>query len=178
MKKILKSVGTRVDVYFDAMKPLYHLHNQGIIAVSKVLKYLLEQEDISSQEREEYMEFCEELEHSIKTGLQYLKEKTLQIGGAPKLRALTLANTYAKGDALNLYSYLFFSQFPNIDTVKFPTRGRNYGEKIKKIEEVLQLGEVSQELIDRGSSLERTHYDLSYLFGEKLWFRRLLSQKA
>lgn len=178
MKKIVKSVGARIDVYFDAMKPLYHTHNQGIIAVSKALKYLLEQEDVSSQECEEYMGFREELEHSIKTGLQYLKEKTLQSGGAPKLRALTLANTYAKGDALNLYSYLFFSQFPNIDTVKFPTRGRNYGEKIKKIEEVLQLGEVPQELIDRGSSLERTHYDLSYLFGEKLWFRTLLSQKT
>ncbi|MDP2396244.1 MAG: hypothetical protein Q8S84_05115 [bacterium] len=38
---------------------------------------------------------------------------------------------------MNLYTYLFFSQFKNIETVKFPTRGRNYTEKIKLIEQVL-----------------------------------------
>jgi len=75
---------------------------------------------------------------------------------------------------LNLYSYLFFSQFSNINTVKFPTRGRSYGEKIKLIEKVLQEGKVAPELLDRGISLERAHYDLTYLFGEKNWFRKML----
>jgi hypothetical protein len=63
-----------------------------------------------------------------------------------------------------LYSYLFFSKFENIDTVKFPTRGRNYAQKIELIEKVLQEKKIAPELIDRDVSIERTHYDLSYLF--------------
>jgi len=49
----------------------------------------------------------------------YESVKTL---GEPKLKALETALFYAKSENLNLYSYLFFSKFPNIETVKFPTR--------------------------------------------------------
>ena len=102
-------------------------------------------------------------------------QKTKQVGWAPKLRAEELANFYAKGDNLNLYSYLFFSQFPNIDTVKFPTRGRSYASKIALIEKTLADGEVDPDLIHRWVSIERAHYDLEYLFWDKLWFRKIVN---
>lgn len=92
------------------------------------------------------------------------------------MKSQELARFYAKGDTLNLHSYLFFSQFKNIETVKFPTRGRSYNEKLKIIEETIQNGMVDEKYIDRGASLERAHYDLSYLFGEKLWFREMLQE--
>jgi hypothetical protein len=87
-----------------------------------------------------------------------------------------LKSFYARSDNLNLYSYLFFSKFPNIETVKFPTRGRNYNEKIKVISEVVENWRVDKKYLDRGISIERTHYDLTYLFEDKLWFRNLLKE--
>ena len=92
-------------------------------------------------------------------------------------KALETGLFYAKWDNLNLYSYLFFSKFSNIETVKFPTRGRSYNEKIKTIAETVENGKVDEKYIDRNVSLERSHYDLTYLFGEKLWFRKMLENK-
>jgi hypothetical protein len=54
------------------------------------------------------------------------------------LKSLELSSFYAKSDNLNLYSYLFFSKFKNIETVKFPTRGRAYNDKIKMITDVVE----------------------------------------
>ena len=123
------------------------------------------------------MNLREELEKSIKTGMQYFFSKIKQVWWEPKLKALETGLFYAKWDNLNLYSYLFFSKFPNIETVKFPTRGRSYNEKIKTIAETVDAGEVNQNYIERWVSIERSHYDLTYLFGEKLWFRNMLQDK-
>jgi hypothetical protein len=108
--------------------------------------------------------------------MNFLSRKIKNIWWEAKLKAEEVKNFYAKWDNLNLYSYLFFSKFQNLDTVKFPTRGRNYAEKIAMIERVLQEGSVPSDLIDRGVNLERAHYDLTYLFGDKLWFRKLIKQ--
>jgi hypothetical protein len=123
----------------------------------------------------EYKDLQIELENSIKTWMEYLIEKTKAVWWSAKLKAEELKSFYARSDNLNLYSYLFFSKFSNIDTVKFPTRWRNYNEKIKVIEEVLQASKVDEKYLSRGMSLERAHYDLTYLFGgEKLWFREMM----
>jgi hypothetical protein len=92
--------------------------------------------------------------------MKFNKEKVLQIWWEAKLKAFELQNFYAKWDNLNLYNYLFFSEIPNVDTVKFPTRWRNYSEKIELIEKVLQEKKVDEKYIDRWISLERTHYNL------------------
>lgn len=174
LHKLISANKNRIDLYFDALKPITDKHNKNIISYFKWVKYVLNNfgevnSDVSLQK------LHDEIEQSIKSWVQYLKQKSQSIWGEAKLKALELASFYAKGDNLNLYSYLFFSKFKNLDTVKFPTRGRNYAEKIALIERVLQDREVSTELIDRGISIERTHYDLTYLFGEKLWFRKLLN---
>ena len=56
----------------------------------------------------------------------------------------------------------------NIETVKFPTRWRNYNEKMKVIEAVLNAWEVGEKYLDRWINIERAHYDLTYLFWDKL----------
>ena len=166
---IIERSKSRVDLYFDALRPVTDRHNKNIITYFKWVKYLLQNWELSLQI------IHDEIEQSIKSWIQYLKQKSQNIGWEAKLKALELASFYAKWDNLNLYSYLFFSKFTNLDTVKFPTRGRNYAEKIALIEKVLQDWKVSTELIDRGVSIERVHYDLTYLFGEKLWFRKLIN---
>jgi hypothetical protein len=74
---------------------------------------------------------------------------------------------------LNLYSYLFFSKFENIETVKFPMRWRVATEKLKNIEKIVNSWEINESMFDRSIWLDRIHYDLTYLFWDKLWFRKM-----
>ena len=170
LEKIVKRNKNNVDLFFDAMKPITDRRNKNILTFLKAVKYI-------AQENEEYNELASELENSIRTGMQYNLEKAKKSGGEARVKAEELASFYAKWDNLNLYTYLFFSNFPNIETVKFPTRGRNYNEKIQTITEVVESWNLDyKKYFDRGISIERTHYDLTYLFGEKLWFRDLLKK--
>ena len=174
LMKLIWLARNRVDLFFDWLKPLDSEHNKNILMYLRWVKYLLKNEtkidDIKKQELEA---LAIELSWSFKSYLKYNAEKIKSIGWTAKLKALEIGTFYAKWDNLNLYNYLFFEDL-HIDTVKFPTRGRNYAEKIELIEKVLQKWKVDEDHIDRGISMERAHYDLTYLFGEKLWFRKML----
>ena len=167
--QIFKISQNRVDLYFDALKPINSEHNKKIFSYLKWLKYLT-----WSLKNNDFLTLQKELEDSVKSGMKYLMEKTKRVGWDAKLKAEELAKFYARSDNLNLYTYLFFSKFKNIETVKFPTRWRNYNEKLAILEEVVNSAKVDEKYLDRGISLERAHYDLTYLFWEKLWFRKML----
>ena len=167
--QIFKISQNRVDLYFDALKPINSEHNKNIFSYLKWLKYLT-----WSLKNNDFLTLQKELEDSVKSGMKYLMEKTKRVGWDAKLKAEELAKFYARSDNLNLYTYLFFSKFKNIETVKFPTRWRNYNEKLAILEEVVNSAKVDEKYLDRGISLERAHYDLTYLFLEKLWFRKML----
>lgn len=169
LKKDLKNLvlmsKNRVDLYFDSMKAINSEHNQNIITYIKALKYL---------NLEEFEILQKELELSFKSWLKHYAQMAKNLWGENKIKAKEILGLYSRNDSLNLYSYLFFSNFKNIETVKFPTRWRNYNEKIKTIEKVLKLWWVDIRLLDRWIWLDRVHYDLSYLFWNKTWFRNLL----
>lgn len=167
--QIFKISQNIVDLYFDALKPINSEHNKNIFSYLKWLKYLS-----WNLKNNDFLSLQKELEYSVKSGMKYLMEKTKRIGWDAKLKAEELAKFYARSDNLNLYTYLFFSKFKNIETVKFPTRWRNYNEKLAILEEVVNSAKVDEKYLDRGISLERAHYDLTYLFWEKLWFRKML----
>ncbi len=178
--KIIWQNRNRVDLFFDALKSLNEEKNKNILIFLKWVKYLVNSPIIPFNKENENNKFEElknletELNNSFKTYIDFHSKKVRELGWLPKLKALETANLYAKWDNLNLYNYLFFSKFPNLDTIKFPTRWRNYSEKISLIEKTLKTWFVENNLIDRWASLERTHYDLTYLFWEKLWFRKSL----
>lgn len=173
---IYKISKSRVDLYFDALKPINSEHNKNIFSFLKWLKYLNSLDNLEKIFSKELLELQFELEKSVKSWMKYLTEKTKKIGWNAKLKAEELAKFYARSDNLNLYTYLFFSKFKNIETVKFPTRWRNYNEKLAILEEVVNSKKIDEKFIDRGISLERTHYDLTYLFWEKLWFRKMIEK--
>jgi hypothetical protein len=156
------------------LKPIISKHNKNILSFLKWVKYLLSNKNLWEDEKKELQNLEKEITKSFRSWFSYFKQKVESLGGQPKLKAFELRNFYAKWDNLNLYAYLFFAKFLNLETVKFPTRGRVYAEKISLIETVLQSWKVDESLIDRSISLERVHYDLSYLFWEKLWFRKVL----
>jgi len=172
--KIIYNSRNRIDLFFDWLKPLNSETNKNILTYLRWVKYLNKNVDMSIYDiskTEELRNLEQELTNSFKSYIKFNKQKVQEIGWEAKLKALELQNFYSKWDNLNLYNYLFFSDIPNVDTVKFPTRWRNYSEKIQLIEQVLQSGKVDEKYIDRWISLERTHYDLTYLFEEKNWFR-------
>lgn len=170
--QIYKISKNRVDLFFDALKPLNSEHNKNILTYLKWLKYL----NSLNLESENFFSLQEEIENSVKSWMKFLFEKTKNIWWEAKLKAEELSKFYARSDNLNLYTYLFFSKFSNIETVKFPTRWRNYNEKLKILEEIVASWEVPEKFFDRWISLERAHYDLTYLFSEKLWFRNFLKK--
>ena len=174
--KIINNSKNRVDLYFDAMQAVNSSRNINIIIYLRALKYLTSSQPspLEEKELEQFDNLKKEIENSFKSGMKYLTNKTREVWWLPKLKAIELWNFYAKGDNLNLFTYLFFSKFKNIETVKFPTRGRNYTEKIKLIEWVLNEWKVDEKYLDRWMSIERAHYDLTYLFWDKLWFRDIL----
>ena len=165
--KIINISKNRVDLFFDAMKWLNEKRNTNILTYLRALKYL---------NKPEFNDLREEIEQSVQSGIKYLMSKSKELWGMPKLKANELGNFYARWDNLNLYAYLFFSKFKNIETVKFPTRWRNYNEKMKVIEDVLKEWKVNEKYLDRWINIERTHYDLTYLFWDKLWFREMLTE--
>jgi len=177
LKIILKN-NSRVGLFFDALKPLDNLRNKNILIYLRWVKFLLKNLDLSWDKKQILLDLEQELNNNFKTFLEYNSKKIKDLWWNAKLKALELANFYARWDNLNLYSYLFFDKFKNIDTVKFPTRWRSYAEKIKIIEDVLQKWKIDENLIDRWVNIERTHYDLTYLFeNNKLWFRKMLKNK-
>ncbi len=164
----------RIDLFFDWLKPINSEHNQNVIKFFKWLLVVLTF-DILNEQLNDLENLRKEIENSIKTWIEFLWNKVKLIWWESKLKALEIGNLYAKWDNLNLYSYLFFSNFKNIDTIKFPTRWRNYAAKIAIIEKVISSWKIDKDLIDRWISIERTHYDLTHIFWDKLWFRKMLN---
>ncbi len=172
LEELILKNKNRIDLYFDALENINSKHNKNILIYLKWLKFLIK----NNYSNDSLKEIEEELNQSYKSYITYHTKKITELWWEAKLKALKLALEYSKSDNLNLYSYLFFSKINNIDTVKFPTRWRNYSEKIKLIDEVLKKWEIDDSLLDRTISIKRAHYDLTYLFGEKFWFRKLLKK--
>lgn len=164
---LINSSKNRVDLFFDAMQPVSSNRNIGIFTYLRALKYL---------NLDEFRDLEKELENSIKSGLKYITNKSKEIWWSAKLKALELWTFYSRSDNLNLYTYLFFSKFPNIETVKFPTRWRNNNEKLNLITQIVNSKNIDNSYFDRWISIERAHYDLTYLFWDKLWFRKILKE--
>lgn len=176
LKKIIFEISKREDLFFDALKPIKNKENLHILTLLKWVKYLLWIKNITWEERKDLQSLEKEMYDSFQTGFNYFKEKIDVLQGYPKVKAEELKNFYGKNDILNLYAYLFLSQFHNLETIKFPTRGRNYEKKLVLIEKTLEDWSVDKDLLERDISPERTHYDLSYIFSNKLRFRKMIQK--
>lgn len=172
LEKAILSLKDRIDIYYDALKSFDDKDNKNIIVLLKWINYLIK----NNYNKNEIINLKEELEKSIKSWIAYNLKKEKEVWGQTKIKSEELASFYSKSDNLNLYSYLFFAKFKNIVTVKFPTRWRSSTSKLALIEDTLKAWIVKDEFLSRQISPKRTHYDLTHIFLEKLWFRKLLSK--
>ncbi|MFA5917510.1 MAG: U32 family peptidase [Candidatus Gracilibacteria bacterium] len=175
---IIKGLKNRIDLYYDSLKQIEDKKNKEVISLLRGLNYLLNDNNsyLNLDDRNDFLKLKEELDNSVKSGISYNLQKEKEVGGKTKIKSLELASFYSRTDNLNLYAFLFFSKFKNIITMKFPTRGRHSINKFDLIKKVVESGKVDKSLIDRGTSIERSHYDLTHIFKDKLWFRKLINK--
>ena len=114
------------------------------------------------------------LEKTIKNWMKAFSERIKILWSDWKIKWEELNWKYNRIDNTNLYAYKFFSKFPNIETVKFPTRWRSSMEKLNFITEVIEKDIDPFDFVTATTSLDRQNYDFTHLFWEDDWFRNLL----
>jgi len=172
--QLIKQIITKYILFYDPLQWPRTKHNKDFIIYLNVIK-LLKEKNISIEDIN-YFKNIDNLYNYILTEKNFwlkqysenLKELTWwKFGISTKYKD----NFYNRADNLNLFSYVFFDKFKNIDTVKFPTRWRNYLPKLQIIKECIENKEKIFKYIDLNVSYQRTHYDLKYLFdNNKYWF--------
>lgn len=168
--ELIDKLSTSPNLYYDWLQNLNSKRNQKIIKFLKWLKYgnaNLWLNNVTLQK---------EIEKNIKSWMEFYFQKVKELFGESNIQAQYLNWIYNRNDNLNIFAYLYFSEIKNIETVKFPTRWRNNVEKLKLIEEIINSWKKEEvyKLIDRWSSIDRASYDLTYIFGDKLWFRKMI----
>ena len=157
VKEILDKIINKHILYYDPLQGPKSKHNQNITAVYKAILFV---------DSPEYNQMKDYLEKEISLWKQSYK-KLLQELVWDKFWVLAKLkdNFYNRADNLNLYNYLYFSKIPNIETVKFPTRWRDYQKKLNLIKETIQKNwENILDNLDLTCSFQRAHYELSEVF--------------
>ncbi len=170
---IFKKILQKHIIYYDSLKWVHTEHNKNIDLLKIVLNHLLEHNiDINLPYFESLENFKDYLDKEIKYWKQQSFENIKELNWWKfGVKAKYKDNFYNRADNLNLYSYVFFDKFENIDTVKFPTRWRNYLPKIQLIDECVKNEDKIFEQFDMNVSFERANYNLKYLFdNDRYWF--------
>lgn len=171
--QIVKQNKDREDLYFEGYSSPQEKVNKNIMDFYKAVKYANANLNLAETELEK------ELKNSIQSGLKFYSDWLKKVAWKSNMKAEELNLFYNRSDALNLFNVAFFSKFPNVVTMKFPTRWRNYSEKLQKITDVFEnWNESVYKYLDKGSSIRNTYYDQSYIFWwDKLWFRKMMKGK-
>ena len=173
IKNLVEFIIKKHIVYFDPLQGLRVRHNQNFQTLYEAVE-ILKENNISLQIP--YFENIDNLYNYLqkekKYGYQqYLKNLQEFMWWKFGINAKYKDDFYNRSNNLNLFSYVFFDNFENLDTVKFPTRGRNYLPKLKLIDECVKNPENIYEYLTLNDVPERAHYDLKYLFdNDKYWF--------
>ena len=177
LANLIKFIVWKYILFYDALQGPRTQHNKNFLLVLDAVKLLKEKniklENLAYFENlDNLLDYLQKEEKAWKK--QYMENLKEFVWWKFGIETKYKDNFYNRADNLNLYSYVFFDKFENIDTVKFPTRWRNYLPKIQLISECVQTPEKILEHLDLNISLERAHYSLKYLFGNnKFWFYEL-----
>lgn len=168
--ELIKQNKNMPNLFYDGLLSFESKRNKRIINFLKWVKYANANLELWDKELQE------ELEKSVKTWVEFYFKKLKETLWETNIKSMFLNKTYNRNDNLNIFAYLYFSKFPNIETVKFPTRWRANVEKLNLIKEIIESWDKSkiEKIIDRWSSIDRASYDLTYIFWDKLWFRKML----
>jgi len=177
IKNIVSQILAKYIIFYDPLQWPRTEHNENFKILFDVVK-ILKENNINLEnlpyfgDLDSLLSYLQKEEREGKK--QYLKNLQAFVGWKFWVEAKYKDNFYNRADNLNLYSYVFFDKFKNIDTVKFPTRWRNYLPKIQLIDECVKNPDKILDYLDENISPERAHYSLKYLFeNDKYWFYKL-----
>ena len=174
ISKMLKTILNKYIIFYDPLQWPKTKHNNEFNIIYKTVEILEKKWKnidnlpyfVNLNNFKEYIE--KERKNSQKQYLQNIKEL---VWWKFWVETKYKDNFYNRSDNLNLFSYIFFDNFENIDTVKFPTRWRNYLPKIQLIANCIENKNTLFDNLDLNISPERSHYDLKSLFdNNKFWF--------
>jgi collagenase-like PrtC family protease len=174
LANLIKVIVWKYILFYDPLQGPRTKHNENFLLVLDAVK-LLKEKDIKLDD----LVYFENLDNLLNYLLeeekawkkQYIENMKEFIWWKFGIQTKFKDNFYNRADNLNLYSYVFFDKFKNIDTVKFPTRWRNYLPKIQLIAECVENPDKIIDHLDMNVSPERAHYSLKYLFNNnKYWF--------
>jgi len=174
---LIKKIVWKYILFYDPLQWLRTKHNQNFKTVLKAVRFLKQHKIVLNNLP--YFESLDNLLNYLETEEKLWKEQYLKnlkeiVGEKFGVIAKYKDWLYNRADNLNLYSYVFFDKFNNLDTVKFPTRWRNYLPKLKLIENCINDENNILANLDMNCSFERAHYDLKYLFwNDKYWFYKI-----
>ena len=174
IKRTLKTILNKYIIFYDPLQWPKTKHNNEFNTIYKTVELLEKKwDDLDNLPYFENLNnFKDYLEKERKNSQkQYLENIKELVWWRFWVETKYKDNFYNRSDNLNLFSYIFFDKFENIDTVKFPTRWRNYLPKIQLIANCIENKDKLFENLDLNVSLERSHYSLKSLFdNNKFWF--------
>lgn len=173
MKNLLNQILRKYIIFYDPLqwpKTKHNLNFQTVYEVAKILKQ--NNENIQHDYFKNIDELVDYLEkEKTEWQKQYIKNLEEFVWEKFWIKAKYKDDFYNRSNNLNLFSYVYFDKFKNLDTVKFPTRGRNYLPKLKIIEECIKNNNKIYEKLTLNDTPTRAHYELKYLFdNNKYWF--------
>ncbi len=173
IKSLSETIIKKYVIYFDPLQGIKTQHNINFQIIYEAVEIL---SDNNIDFKNDYFENINDLLNYLKNEKelgykQYLKNLHEFMWAKFWVEAKYKDDFYNRSDNLNLFSYVFFDKFKNLDTVKFPTRWRDYLPKIKLIDECVKNPDKIYEILSLNDIPERAHYDLKYLFNDnKYWF--------
>ncbi|MDD2566236.1 MAG: U32 family peptidase, partial [Candidatus Gracilibacteria bacterium] len=108
--ELLKQNKNLPNLFYDALQSFESKRNKRIIKYLKGLKYANANLDFGE------LELQKELEKSVKSGVEFYFSKLKETFGETNIKSDYLNKTYNRSDNLNIFAYLYFSKFPNIET--------------------------------------------------------------
>jgi hypothetical protein len=73
--KIIRINNTRVDLYFDAMKPITDIRNKNILTFFKAVKYVNKLGSLDETKKKSFKTLESDLEQSIQSGMKHNLDK-------------------------------------------------------------------------------------------------------
>jgi len=166
IEKKVNFIQNKYILYYDILEKPDSKNNFNLKMYLKAM-WILEKHGINIDK-----DFFNYIRTELKLWMKEYMKKIKEVFGAEYwILAENKDKLYNRSDNLNLFTAIFFNSIENIDTIKFPTRWRNYLADLKRITEVIEWKVDIMDILNLSNIYKRSHYDLNYLFDwNKKWF--------
>jgi len=157
---LFSTIKNKYNLEYDSLSSLHSKENKHIFLFITIYSLSNIYVDLRTNEQEYINILRELLEEWQKEYIKRLKKDLTEW----QLESIKLDELYNRSNYLNLYTFEFFMGFKNINTLKFPTRWRDYIEVLTHLKKIKTnwIQYINQNK-PKNLSIKRAHYNLDYL---------------